>query len=93
MPEGSTLRVQTAGPATVLWAVDGASAERLAPTRDTTLGVWLAELDTASLPAGAVVRFGIRDGAGGAAVDHGHAVTVVAREKAPAAARRRAAAT
>ena len=50
----------------------------------------VAELDTATLSPGAVIRFGIRVGATGAAADHGHAVTVVEREKAPAATRKRA---
>ncbi len=90
LAEGSVLRVLTTGPATVLWAVDGAGAEREAAARDSTIGVWVAELDTATLSPGAVIRFGIRVGATGAAADHGHAVTVVEREKAPAATRKRA---
>lgn len=87
--EGSVLRVQSAGPATVLWAADGEGAERTVPARDTTLGVWMAELDTTALPAGSVIHFGIRVGENGGAEDHEHAVTVMPREKAPAPARTR----
>jgi glucoamylase len=57
--DGCKLRIQTPGPANVTWSVDGATAERRVATRDTTLGVWVADLDTSRLPVGTVVRFAV----------------------------------
>ncbi|MDQ6633551.1 MAG: glycoside hydrolase family 15 protein [Gemmatimonadota bacterium] len=76
--EGCLLRVQTPHPARVLWTVDGRVGEHDVLSRDTTLGFWIADLDTTRLPVGAVIRFAIREGHPGDAVDEGHAITVVA---------------
>ncbi len=52
MPAGRTLRVETLAPAVVHWSVDGWSTVHDAPTRDTTLGVHLVDLDTVHLGQG-----------------------------------------
>jgi glucoamylase len=75
--EGCTLRIQTAVRSSILWTVDGIPEHGDAETRDTTLGAWVADLDTAGLPAGSIIRFAIHQD--GRAVDQGHAITVVAR--------------
>ena len=80
--EGCTLRIQTPGPASVLWMLDGAPNQSELATRDTTLpGVWIADLDTATRPVGAVLRFAVRTADG--VTDGGHAITVVARDREP----------
>jgi glucoamylase len=85
--QGCTLRVQTPIPATVLWTVDGDAAQHEAASRDTTLGAWVADLDTTQLSPGAVVRFAIRGGDSSRPLDDGHAITIVQRAV-PAPARR-----
>jgi glucoamylase len=70
--DGCKLRIQTPGPANVTWSVDGASTQREVASRDTTLGVWIADLDTAKLPVGTVLRFAV-DG------EDSNSMTVVAR--------------
>jgi glucoamylase len=45
MPAGRTLRVETHAPAVVHWSVDGWRTARDATTRDTTLGVHVADLE------------------------------------------------
>jgi glucoamylase len=82
--QGCMLRVQTSTPATVLWTVDGDSAQHEAASRDTMLGAWVTDLDTTQLAPGAVVRFAIRDGDASRPLDNGHAVTIVQRVAAPA---------
>jgi glucoamylase len=57
LPMGSALRVQTASACRVEWWVEGMGEPRTATSRDSGLGVWVAELDTAELPAAAEVRF------------------------------------
>jgi glucoamylase len=59
MNEGCGLRIQTPAPASITWSVDGADAKGEVASRDTTLGVWVADLETAKLPVGAVVRFAV----------------------------------
>ena len=46
MPPGRTLRVETLAPAVVHWSVDGWRTVHDTPTRDTTLGVHVADLET-----------------------------------------------
>jgi hypothetical protein len=76
MSEGCTLRIQTAGAASISWWLDDPTAVHEAVATDTTLpGVWIADLDTARLRAGAVVRFAVRTA--DAAIDGGHAIAVV----------------
>jgi glucoamylase len=52
MPAGRTLRVETLAPAVVHWSVDGWRTVRDSPTRDTTLGVHVVDLETSSLAIG-----------------------------------------
>jgi glucoamylase len=49
MPPGRTLRVETLAPAVVRWSVDGWRTVHDTPTRDTTLGVHVADLQTLEL--------------------------------------------
>ena len=57
MPYGSTLRIETLARADIHWSCDGWQTVRLTPTADTTLGIHVADLDTASAPAGEKVEF------------------------------------
>jgi glucoamylase len=55
--QGCRLRVQTQEAASVWWWVDDDLAPRRSETRDSTLpGVWIADLNTARLPVGAVIH-------------------------------------
>ena len=54
---GMTLRIQTTRPALVHWSADEWHTTHDTPSRETGLGVWLSDLDTAELPEGARVRF------------------------------------
>jgi glucoamylase len=55
--QGCRLRVQTQEAVSVWWWVDDDLAPRRVETRDSTLpGVWFADLNTARLPAGAVIH-------------------------------------
>ncbi len=55
LPAGDTLRVEVLAPAVVRWSADGWQAAHDAPTRDTGLGVHLADLPTRDLPPGAQI--------------------------------------
>jgi glucoamylase len=57
---GKTLRIETLAPALVRWSLDGWQAVLDIETRDTGLGVHVADLPTDSVPAGATVRFTFR---------------------------------
>jgi glucoamylase len=57
MPADRTLRVETRAPAVVHWSVDGWLAAHATPTRDTTMGIHLVDLDTRLLRAGDQVDF------------------------------------
>jgi glucoamylase len=57
MPSGMTLRIEAPEPALVHWGTNGWQAIRDASTRDTTLGVHVVDLQTASLTAGSHVDF------------------------------------
>ena len=73
---GAGLRIQTTVRATVAWTVSGETAQREVITRDTTLDqVWIADIPTAALAAGAVIRFAIRAADGSA--DEVQEITVV----------------
>jgi glucoamylase len=79
MREGSTLRIQVAAESRVEWWVIGAEQVRDATTRNTRLGIWVADLDTATLPPGTELAFRVAAldtpvGVGGV-----FAMTVVAR--------------
>jgi glucoamylase len=54
---GHTLRVQALAPAVVHWSLDGWQTARDTQTRDTGLGVYVADLPTEGLAAGAKVDF------------------------------------
>jgi glucoamylase len=73
--QGCTLRIQMPAPAAVSWRVNDETATREVELRDSTLpGVWIADLDTAALPAGAVIRVALRSADG--QVGGGHTITV-----------------
>ena len=57
MPAGKVLRIETLVPATVHWSVDGWHSVHDAATRDTTLGVHVADLETLNLVDGDRVDF------------------------------------
>ena len=57
LPRGRTLRLETLAPAIVHWTADGWRTVHDAVSRDTGLGVHLADLPTAGLGRGAVVAF------------------------------------
>ena len=57
LPPGRTLRVETLEPATVHWSADGWRTVRDAATRDSGLGVHLADLPSGTLPPGSEIRF------------------------------------
>jgi glucoamylase len=52
MPANKTLRVETLAPAIVHWSADGWRTAHDTPTRDTTLGVHIADLGTRHLSCG-----------------------------------------
>jgi glucoamylase len=57
MPAGRILRIETLSPALVHWSVDDWVTVHDTPTRDTTLGVHVADLDTMMLCPGDRVSF------------------------------------
>jgi glucoamylase len=57
MPAGRILRLETLGPAVVHWSADRWATVHDTGTRDTTLGVHVADLDTLRLRAGDRVDF------------------------------------
>ena len=65
IPAGKVLRVEVTEPAMVRWGFDGGPGDRETPTRDTGLGVHVADLPTSSLPSGGSIHFAISRGGGG----------------------------
>jgi glucoamylase len=57
LPLGRTLRVETLAPAIVHWSADGWRTIRDSATRDSGLGVHLADLPTYALAPGSEIRF------------------------------------
>ena len=55
--EGKTLRIETLASALVRWTADDWTTQQDLATRDTMLGVHVADLPTSGLPAGAEVEF------------------------------------
>jgi glucoamylase len=53
MPHGKALRIETLAPAVVHWSIDGWRTPQDQATRDTTLGVHVADLETMQLCPGA----------------------------------------
>ncbi len=60
IPAGKTLRVETRAAAVIHWSADGWQTVHDTATRDTGLGMHLADLPTADLPTGATVTFTFR---------------------------------
>ncbi len=57
LPTGLVLRLETLAPAMVHWSADGWQTVHDTATRDTTLGVHVADLPTATLPAETRIAF------------------------------------
>ena len=57
MPAATTLRIETMTPATVHWTFDNWATTADVTTRDTGLGIYVADLATAMLPVDAQVSF------------------------------------
>jgi glucoamylase len=57
MPQGQTLRIEVLAPATVHWTADGWDTSHDVDTKDTGLGIYVADLSTGELPAGVDVTF------------------------------------
>lgn len=57
VPVGKTLRIELRQPAWIEWSCSQGGGE--IPTRDTGLGVHLADLPIAALPSGSIVRFSL----------------------------------
>ena len=55
LPKGKKLRVEALAPVTVHWTTDRWQTSRDADSADTGLGVYTADLDTTSLPSGALI--------------------------------------
>ncbi len=64
MPAGGSLRVEVLAPGTVEWTADGWGSHTGEGTRDTGLGVYVADIPTAALSIGSVVEFTFRWDAG-----------------------------
>ena len=60
IPIGKTLRLEVLAAATVRWSDDGWQTVHDTPTRDTGLGVHLADLPTGSIARGSRVEFTFR---------------------------------
>ena len=54
MTKGKKLRIETHAPGTVFWTSDGWETQKTAPTRDTGLGIHVADLPTTKLKQGQV---------------------------------------
>jgi glucoamylase len=59
LPHGTTLRLFLPAPARVRWSVDEWTTETEHPTRDSTLGVHVADLPSYHLENGTIIRFTI----------------------------------
>jgi glucoamylase len=57
LPEGRLLRLETLAPSLIHWGTDGWQAVHDTETRDTGLGIYLADLPTQALPVGSVINF------------------------------------
>lgn len=57
LPAGRILRIETLAPAKVRWSCDGWQTAHDTPTRDTGLGIHVADLPTRELPTAAAVDF------------------------------------
>jgi glucoamylase len=57
MPVGKTLRIEVLAPAVIHWSPDGWHTGRNAETRDTGLGMHVADLPTDDSPTGTEIKF------------------------------------
>ncbi len=57
LPVGKLLRVETMSPSVVRWSTDGWATRQDQPTRDTDLGIHVADLPTAELKEGTIIGF------------------------------------
>ena len=57
MAQDKTLRLESTSPAMVRWSTDAWKSRHQAETRDTTLGVHVADLPTQELPSGTTISF------------------------------------
>jgi glucoamylase len=57
MPQGKMLRLECTAPALVHWSADGWQSRHDAETRDTTLGMYIADLPTEQLASGTTITF------------------------------------
>ena len=76
VPVGKTLRIELPMPTQIDWTVDAWRSSRETPTRDTGLGVHLADLPTAALPPGTSVEFRFRPLSSGTVEGITYTVTV-----------------
>ena len=60
MPQGSVLRIEVQAPAVVRWSSDGWNNDIDVPTRDSSLGIHYADLDTKGLPPSSRIAFTFR---------------------------------
>ncbi len=67
VPAGRVLRVEVFDPGVVRWTADGWATVREVRTRDTGLGLHVADLDTAALASGAKIEFTLAPAQGGPA--------------------------
>ncbi len=54
MPKGKTLRIETFAPAKIHWTQDAWETQKTTPTRDTGLGIYVADLPTTKLEKGRI---------------------------------------
>ena len=80
MRVGSTLRIQTVSASRVEWWVVGVEKVSEAMGRDTRLGLWVVDLDTATLPSATEIAFRIEALDTPAGVGEVHAMRVVAQD-------------
>jgi glucoamylase len=64
MPAGARLRVEVLAPGSVEWTADSWGSHAGERTRDTGLGVYVADIPTSALSSGAAVEFTFRWDAG-----------------------------
>lgn len=85
LPAGAKLRVETPTPAVIHWSTDEWNTAHDTDTRDTGLGLHVADLATASLPPGSDVKFTVRwpDAGHGEGADFAVAAAVAAARPAP----------
>ncbi len=57
MPQGKTLRIETRSPATVRYSIDDWKTHHDIKTKDTGVGIHLADLETKKISAGSSIRF------------------------------------